>query len=118
MGDMHFSQGDGEVSFCGAIEMHGFLHLKCDIIRGGVKQYLEPMGPTPLHVMPIFEIGPLEPRYRSAHFRPRLSPLRRPHSALRQYASVLAAAPAAPAATAWGSRNVRSGGGGSVSMVC
>jgi formamidase len=29
MGDMHFSQGDGEVSFCGAIEMSGFLHLKC-----------------------------------------------------------------------------------------
>ena len=29
MGDMHFSQGDGEVSFCGAIEMAGFLDLKC-----------------------------------------------------------------------------------------
>jgi formamidase len=28
MGDMHFSQGDGEVSFCGAIEMTGFLELK------------------------------------------------------------------------------------------
>ena len=28
MGDMHFSQGDGEVSFCGAIEINGFLHLK------------------------------------------------------------------------------------------
>ena len=27
-GDMHFSQGDGEVSFCGAIEMSGFLELK------------------------------------------------------------------------------------------
>ena len=27
-GDMHFSQGDGEVSFCGAIEMNGFLELK------------------------------------------------------------------------------------------
>lgn len=25
---MHFSQGDGEVSFCGAIEMSGFLELK------------------------------------------------------------------------------------------
>ena len=63
MGDMHFSQGDGEVSFCGAIEMSGFLTLKCDIIRGGVGTYLTPMGPTPLHVHPIFEIGPLEPRY-------------------------------------------------------
>ena len=63
MGDMHFSQGDGEVSFCGAIEMSGFLTLKCDIIRGGVGTYLTPMGPTPLHVHPILEIGPLEPRY-------------------------------------------------------
>ena len=50
MGDIHFSQGDGEVSFCGAIEMSGFLHLKCDIIRGGMAKYLTPMGPTPLHV--------------------------------------------------------------------
>jgi acetamidase/formamidase len=28
MGDMHFSQGDGEVSFCGAIEMSGYLELR------------------------------------------------------------------------------------------
>lgn len=62
-GDMHFSQGDGEVSFCGAIEMSGFLELKCDIIRGGMQKYLTPMGPTPLHVNPIFEIGPVEPRF-------------------------------------------------------
>ncbi|GKC33024.1 formamidase-like isoform X2, partial [Tanacetum coccineum] len=61
--DMHFSQGDGEVSFCGAIEMSGFLELKCEIIRGGMKEYLTPMGPTPLHVNPIFEIGPVEPRF-------------------------------------------------------
>ncbi|CAM6118197.1 unnamed protein product [Calypogeia fissa] len=63
MGDMHFSQGDGEVSFCGAIEMSGFLELKCEILRGGCEQYLTPMGPTKLHVNPIFEIGPLEPRF-------------------------------------------------------
>lgn len=63
MGDMHFSQGDGEVSFCGAIEMSGFLELKCGIIRGGMDKYLTPMGPTKLHVNPIFEIGPLEPRF-------------------------------------------------------
>ncbi|XP_043699445.1 formamidase-like [Telopea speciosissima] len=62
-GDMHFSQGDGEVSFCGAIEMNGFLELKCEIIRGGMREYLTPMGPTPLHVNPIFEIGPIEPRF-------------------------------------------------------
>ncbi|KAI8470333.1 MAG: formamidase [Monoraphidium minutum] len=63
MGDMHFSQGDGEVSFCGAIEMSGFLELKCEILRGGMEQYLTPMGPTKMHVNPIFETGPLEPRY-------------------------------------------------------
>ncbi|EPS64323.1 hypothetical protein M569_10458, partial [Genlisea aurea] len=62
-GDMHFSQGDGEVAFCGAIEMSGFLELKCDIIRDGMKNYLTPMGPTRLHVNPIFEIGPVEPRF-------------------------------------------------------
>ncbi|XP_057960308.1 uncharacterized protein LOC131152439 [Malania oleifera] len=62
-GDMHFSQGDGEISLCGAIEMSGFLELKCEIIRGGMKEYLTPMGPTPLHVNPIFEIGPVEPRF-------------------------------------------------------
>ncbi|KAJ4952708.1 hypothetical protein NE237_029540 [Protea cynaroides] len=62
-GDMHFSQGDGEISLCGAIEMHGFLELKCEIIRGGMREYLTPMGPTPLHVNPIFEIGPVEPRF-------------------------------------------------------
>ena len=29
MGDMHFSQGDGEVSFCGAIEMVCSLSSEC-----------------------------------------------------------------------------------------
>merc|ERR1719482_832964 len=62
MGDMHFSQGDGEVSFCGAIEMSGWLDLKCTIIKGGMKM-LPVVGPSPLNVNPIFEIGPLEPRY-------------------------------------------------------
>jgi len=62
MGDMHFSQGDGEVSFCGAIEMSGFLELKCSVIKDGMK-LLPVVGPSPLSVNPIFEIGPLEPRY-------------------------------------------------------
>eukprot|EP00416_Gambierdiscus_australes_P000827 CAMPEP_0171130534 /NCGR_PEP_ID=MMETSP0766_2-20121228/121076_1 /TAXON_ID=439317 /ORGANISM="Gambierdiscus australes, Strain CAWD 149" /LENGTH=440 /DNA_ID=CAMNT_0011593787 /DNA_START=3 /DNA_END=1325 /DNA_ORIENTATION=+ len=62
MGDMHFSQGDGEVSFCGAIEMSGFAELKTTIIKGGMK-LLPVVGPSPLSVNPIFEIGPLEPRY-------------------------------------------------------
>jgi formamidase len=62
MGDMHFSQGDGEVSFCGAIEMSGCLEMKATIIKGGMKM-LPVVGPSPLCVNPIFEIGPLEPRY-------------------------------------------------------
>uniref|UniRef100_A0A0E0C849 dCMP deaminase n=1 Tax=Oryza meridionalis TaxID=40149 RepID=A0A0E0C849_9ORYZ len=33
------------------------------IIRGGMKEYLTPIGPTPLHVNPIFDIGPVEPRF-------------------------------------------------------
>ena len=32
-------------------------------MRGGMEQYMTPMGPTKLHVMPLFEIGPLEPRF-------------------------------------------------------
>lgn len=36
---------------------------RCEIIRGAMKEYLTPMGPTPLHVNPIFEIGPVEPRF-------------------------------------------------------
>ena len=28
MGDLHFSQGDGEITFCGAIEMAGYLDIK------------------------------------------------------------------------------------------
>lgn len=62
MGDMHMSQGDGEVSFCGAIEMSGYLDLRCSIIKGGMKM-LPAIGPSALNVNPIFEIGPLEPRY-------------------------------------------------------
>ena len=36
---------------------------RCEILRGGMEQYMTPMGPTKLHVMPLFEIGPLEPRF-------------------------------------------------------
>lgn len=38
-------------------------HRRCEIIRGGMDTYLTPMGPTKLHVAPIFEIGPLQPTY-------------------------------------------------------
>ncbi|WP_309109028.1 formamidase [Arthrobacter sp.] len=39
MGDLHFSQGDGEITFCGAIEMGGFLDLRVDLIKGGMDTY-------------------------------------------------------------------------------
>jgi formamidase len=55
MGDIHFSQGDGEISFCGAIEMAGYLDLHVDIIKGGVAKYGM--------INPIFKPGPVEPHY-------------------------------------------------------
>jgi formamidase len=38
-GDLHFSQGDGEITFCGAIEMGGFMDLHVDVIKGGMATY-------------------------------------------------------------------------------
>ena len=42
--------------------MSGWLDLKCTVIKGGMKM-LPVVGPSPLCVNPIFEVGPLEPRY-------------------------------------------------------
>jgi formamidase len=39
VGDLHFSQGDGEITFCGAIEMGGYIDLRVDIIPGGMETY-------------------------------------------------------------------------------
>ena len=55
MGDIHFSQGDGEISFCGAIEMAGWIDIKVDLIKNGVEKYGV--------INPIFETSPVEPRY-------------------------------------------------------
>ena len=55
MGDIHFSQGDGEISFCGAIEMAGYIDLHVELIKGGVEKYGM--------INPIFKPGPVEPRY-------------------------------------------------------
>ena len=60
MGDKHFSQGDGEVSFCGAIEMSGWLDLKCSVIKGGMS-LLPAVGPSPLSVNPVFGNRSWEP---------------------------------------------------------
>lgn len=39
VGDLHFSQGDGEITFCGGIEMGGFIDLHVDVIKGGMETY-------------------------------------------------------------------------------
>lgn len=39
VGDLHFSQGDGEITFCGGIEMGGFIDFHVDIIKGGMETY-------------------------------------------------------------------------------
>ena len=39
LGDLHFSQGDGEITFCGAIEMGGFIDLHVDVLKGGMETY-------------------------------------------------------------------------------
>lgn len=38
VGDLHFSQGDGEISFCGAIEMSGVITIKTSLIKGGMEK--------------------------------------------------------------------------------
>jgi formamidase len=57
VGDLHFSQGDGELSFCGAIEMAGTITLKCTVIKGGIEKFALKQ--------PIFLPSPVEPIYAS-----------------------------------------------------
>ena len=55
VGDLHFSQGDGEITFCGAIEMAGWVHMKVSIIKDGMAKY----GVK----NPIFKPSPIAPTY-------------------------------------------------------
>ena len=55
VGDLHFSQGDGEITFCGAIEMSGWIDFGVDIIKDGMARY----GIN----QPIFKPGRVQPRY-------------------------------------------------------
>jgi formamidase len=55
-GDLHFSQGDGEITFCGAIEMGGFIDFHVDLIKGGMETY-------GVSTNPILMPGNVEPRY-------------------------------------------------------
>lgn len=56
VGDLHFSQGDGEITFCGAIEMGGFIDLRVDLIKGGMETY-------GVSENAIFMPGNVEPQY-------------------------------------------------------
>ncbi|MFI6291730.1 formamidase [Nonomuraea sp. NPDC050790] len=55
-GDLHFSQGDGEITFCGAIEMGGYIDMHVDLIKDGMSKYA-------VTTNPIFMPGNVEPRY-------------------------------------------------------
>ena len=55
VGDLHFSQGDGEITFCGAIEMAGWVHMRVSLLKGGMAKY----GIK----NPIFKPSPITPSY-------------------------------------------------------
>ncbi|THC89747.1 hypothetical protein EYZ11_010799 [Aspergillus tanneri] len=55
VGDLHFSQGDGEISFCGAIEMAGVITIKFTVIKDGMAKMAMKS--------PIFHPGPVEPQF-------------------------------------------------------
>ncbi|KAK9324469.1 Acetamidase/Formamidase [Lipomyces orientalis] len=60
VGDIHFSEGDGEISFCGAIEMHGIITLKLGLIKNGMKD---------LSIYnPVFLPGPVEAHYGPSRY--------------------------------------------------
>lgn len=56
VGDLHFSQGDGEITFCGGIEMSGFIDVHVDIIKDGMAKY-------GVSENAIFMPGNVEPQY-------------------------------------------------------
>jgi len=55
VGDLHFSQGDGEISFCGAIEMAGIITVKFSVMKNGMAD----LGMK----SPIYIPGPVEPQF-------------------------------------------------------
>ncbi|WP_243055240.1 formamidase [Pseudomonas sp. BP01] len=57
VGDLHFSQGDGEITFCGAIEMAGWVHMRVELIKGGMAKY----GIK----NPVFKPSPIVPNYNN-----------------------------------------------------
>ncbi|CAK9439218.1 uncharacterized protein LODBEIA_P34420 [Lodderomyces beijingensis] len=60
LGDLHFSQGDGEISFCGAIEMAGVITISVSVIKNGIdKLSLK---------SPIFMPGDLQVHYGPSRY--------------------------------------------------
>jgi formamidase len=58
--DIYFSQEDGEVSFCAAIEMAGYLDLRENVIKGGHGQ---------VRILnPIFEVISMQPGYSTTPY--------------------------------------------------
>ena len=55
VGDLHFSQGDGEISFCGAIEIAGVITVKLTVMKNGMRD----LGMK----SPLFLPGPVEPQF-------------------------------------------------------
>lgn len=55
VGDFHASQGDGEITFCGAIEMAGYVDCKFEVVENGMEEH----GVT----HPIFEPGHRGPNF-------------------------------------------------------
>ncbi|WP_077300677.1 formamidase [Virgibacillus pantothenticus] len=56
VGDLHFSQGDGEITFCGGIEMSGWIELQVEVIKGGMEKYQ-------IKTNPVYQPGPVNPHY-------------------------------------------------------
>ncbi len=56
VGDLHFSQGDGEITFCGAIEMAGVIDLKVGLVKGGMQKYNISS--------PVFQPSQVDPQFR------------------------------------------------------
>lgn len=58
VGDLHFSQGDGEISFCGAIEIAGEITINFKVIKDGQAQLGMVGGKSPIYLP-----GPVEPQF-------------------------------------------------------
>src|SRR5215208_959864 len=64
MGDLHFSQGDGEITFCGAIEMSGYIDLAVAYRHACLNaiEYLKTCGYTDEQAYIIIGTAPIEGR--------------------------------------------------------